>query len=393
MYTLIATPLLASPSAFAGEPVVTVGAVDDAVARVAAATGRPEAGFDVVQLATLLLGPPVMVGGGAVTPCAGAPTKAEQLTWVIGRVEGALAYGEFDKAATEQLEADRVASCLGGPVDARSLARVALLRGVGLAATDPTRATAAFTQALVLDPAPAWDEAWSPDAKALLLAVPHRTDTVTLRVVAPAGQVAVDGAPGVTASVLPGEHLVQVDGGALVVTVPEGGGVLVVPSACAPTIASDDDRSAFAALLAAGLGEGTAGFVVNDRAVYAITAGRQDFLTLAEETTPPARTAGRIVAGTGVVVTVGGGVATLVSYLRTDRAATDVTAAESAQDFADRSAEYESVSGTYRKLRYVPIAGIAAIAIGLGIDAAAKPREVFAAPLPGGAMFGVRGVW
>lgn len=393
MHALITAWWLASPLALAGEPVVAVGAVDDAVARVAAATGRPAAGFDPVPLAILLTGPPVLVGGGAAAPCGKAPTKSEQLTWVMGRVEGALAYGEFDKAAAEQVEADRIASCLGDPVDARTLARVALLRGVGLAATEPTRATDAFRQALVLDPAPAWDEAWSPDAKALFLTAPRRTDTVTLRVVAPAARVAVDGAPGVTASVVPGEHLVQVDGAAIAVTVPEGGGVLVVPSACSPAIASDDDRAAFAALLAAGLGEGTAGFVVDDRAVYAITAGRQDFLTLAEETTPPAQTAGRIVAGTGVVVTVGGGVAALVSYLRTDRAATDMTAAESPQDYADRSAEYESVSGTYRKLRYVPIAGIAAIAIGLGIDAAAKPREVFAAPLPGGAMFGLRGTW
>lgn len=390
MYALIAASLQA---ALAGEPVVTVGDADDAVARVAGATGRPADALTVVPLATLLGGAPAMVGGGSATPCAGAPSTAEQLKWVLGRVEGALAYGEFDKAAAEQVEADRIAACVGGTVDAQLLARVALVGGVGAAETDPPRATAAFTQALALDPAAAWDEAWSPDAKALFVAAPRRTDTVNLRVVAPAARVVIDGVVGAARAVVPGRHLVQVDTLAIAVDVPEGGALLVVPSACPESIASDVDRAPFAALLAAGLGEGTAGFVVDDRGVYAFTAGRPDFLTLQQRKTPVAQTVGRAVAATGLAVTVGGGAATLASYVRTDRAAKDVTAAESPQQYDERSLEYESVSGTYRKLRYVPIAGIAAIAVGLGIDAAVKPKVVFAAPLPGGALLGVRGTW
>ncbi len=108
---------------------------------------------------------------------------------------------------------------------------------------------------------------------------------------------------------------------------------------------------------------------------------------------PPLQTAARIVAGTGAVATVGGGVATILAYHKTNQAEMGLADAQSPQQVDERTQEYRSASTTYRSLRYVPIAGIAAIAIGLGIDAAVKPKVVFAVPVPGGALLGFRGVW
>ena len=150
-------------AALAATPVFTLGDVDAAVARVAAATGTHPADLDGRDLAEVLAGQPLQVVGGSLTSCTGPGTDLATLQTLQVQLQGAVNYVRLDEAAALVTQADSVLACLAEPVDPDLASRVQFLAGVvHHQRARPQDADRAFRRALAFDPDLVWDPRLSP---------------------------------------------------------------------------------------------------------------------------------------------------------------------------------------------------------------------------------------
>jgi hypothetical protein len=379
--------ILAVSAALAADPVVHDGDPGVAVARAAAASGRPAEALTAMAWDTLRQGPPALVGGGMVSGCAAAPTATnEQLQWLIQRADGAVAYGEADRAAPELVEARKTLGCLASPVDPDRLVRFWMLTGVVAAAQGDEKAAVGAFRAAIGSGKPGWDDAWPASARALFdraAGEAAQAGKTKLTVVAPGATVHVDGKPVEgPLDVLPGSHVVLVGAATpvpLVIEVPEGAVQLVIPAAFPADLALADEasnRGPASALLAAALGEGSPAFVVTESKVWAASAGRTDWIALSSHEAPPAFRAGKLLAGAGLVVAVGGGVPAILGYTRASGGAADMEAAASEAEFLAARDDYEAGAAMLKPTRWVAAGGGALAVVGIGLAALNAPVPV-----------------
>lgn len=349
-----------SLAAEAAEPLVYTGDEARAVTRAAAAARLPATDLAPTSVESLRGDPPTVGAGGTLTPCGGPTVTREQLLLAVQGAEGALNYGETDRARTELdrvADADRCAAW-----DADLLGRYFVLRGL----LDPDPGPA-FARARRLNPALAWNEEWPADRRPAFDAG-AAGDAVVLTV--PLAGAVLDGAA-VTGKVqvVPGWHRVQAPGfdGALEL---EADGTFLVPAEVAPTafeaLDTEDGRFLPTTMLASRYGDGTRVFVATDRGVWAATAGRVDWLALERQRRHPLVGAGLVTAGVGAVG----------SALLAGLAASAYGAAGAAADavettgFAQLGAAkdtYDAKAATYRTLRTAVVAPIGVTVAGLGL--------------------------
>jgi hypothetical protein len=359
-------------AAHAGEPLVYTGDEAAARARVSAATRLAAPDFDAVAAAALRTGPASVGSGGSLTPCGGPAITREQLLLAVEGAEGALTYGEADRARTELSrvsDADRCATW-----DAQLLSRYFVLRGL----VDEDGA-ASFARARRLQPELAWSEDWPAERRpAFDGAAPE--PAVLLQIV-PEGY-ALDGAQ-VTGKVqvIPGWHRLTGPGfdGALEL---EADGTFLVPAevpvAAFDSLDTEDQRFMPSKLLASRFGDGARVFVANDRGVWAATAGRVDWLNLQQQRKHPLLWAGLATALTGVAATAGTSVwmagahadaKPLVEQLEGADATTLSTQLPGARDAVARY-------NTARAVTFVS-GGVGAVGLGLfGVGLALGPQTV-----------------
>ena len=215
--------LFAGPS-FAADPVLHMGEDPGILlSKAGAAAKRPVDDLRVMTFGEMTRSKPaIMLGGGRVESCFGAPATDDSVRSSLDRVERALSYMETDKAVAHIQVGEDAIRCLTEPADAQRIARLAFLKGfVAVDEGDEAGAKAAFELAHTVDRDMVWDEDFPPDAKPMFEAV--REDVVnraprTVRLVpAPAdGVVWVDGVRKVIndglMSLTPGKHLVQIPG-------------------------------------------------------------------------------------------------------------------------------------------------------------------------------------
>ena len=340
------------------------------------------------------------VGGGSVVACDHPAATTAQLEWTIKRAEGALAYGENDKAATELAEAEKIAGCLVDPADPALLARVSVLRGVERAPSDEAAAKRAFANAVSTGVPVAWDDGWPAAARAIYDGVAaHPPAMVDLVVYAPTAALYLDGraiASGQHLTVGIGQHRVLLGTAvpqALTVDVDEGPVSVVVPSAYPVDLIAMadgvDTRAPLSVLLAGAFGEGAAAIVASDGAIWAATAGRTDWIALSHLHASPAQVVGRVLMGTGGAIAVGGGVGTGVMYQKVRTASRSMRDASSPDAFASAETQYSANRSTYALVRFAPMAGLAIAAAGYALETSSDARVVVA-PWPGGVVIGVR---
>ncbi len=207
MFTLLVTTALAADRVLDLD-----GDADlEAVAKVADLDAPPQP----VRVTDLSQRPASITGGGQLTWCTGAPTDLDGLATAMANAEGAMAYMEYEAAAKTLGEALSSLQCLADPVDPTVAARLFYLRGVVAHRSGfSEEASKAFGIALVFAPDLAWDDAFPPKAldlfdQARQTAAGLETVAVTLQ---PAGTVVLDGRPATTLDLVPGTHLIQVDG-------------------------------------------------------------------------------------------------------------------------------------------------------------------------------------
>lgn len=296
-----------------GAPVVHSGDRAAAVAAVAEAAGVDPATLQPVPFEALRRGPPVLTAGGPAVGCRGASGVDEALE----KAEGVLLYGRFEEAAARLDEARDAVLCATADTPPATLARIEVF--AGLLAEErraPDLAAARYRTALGFHRQAAWPDSYPPDRRTLFDATAaafapeatrlqvrpgHTVATIEGRPLPDGGEVAV------------GEHVVRVGAVAARITLDPVPNQLVLPGAFPDEAlgwADDDERRGdLTALLAAGLGEGTAVWVVADDHVWRGVAGRTDwdgFAPSAPEPRPEARRRG------GLALPVAGVVTTLV---------------------------------------------------------------------------------
>ncbi len=182
-----------------------------AVAQVLGAETAPQP----ITATDLAQRPARVLGGGQLTWCTGAPAGLDDLAQAMEEAEGAMAYMEFEKAATTLGSALGQLQCLADPVDPEVAARLFYLRGIvahrsGFA----DQAAKAFGIALVFQPELTWDDAFPPKALSVFQQARDQAasqETVAIDLV-PAGELTVDGRATSTLALVPGNHLLQLDG-------------------------------------------------------------------------------------------------------------------------------------------------------------------------------------
>ncbi len=347
--------------ALAADPLVTTGAADSSLRQAATGAGRPESSFTPTAWADLVGGPVAVFGAGAWTPCAGPSATLAQLTLAIEGAEGALGYGDLEKARFEIAEADRLAGCQSADPPATLLARWHLARGaVGHAAS--------FAQARALDPSIRWNASWSGDGAAALDAPAPAKVGVAFHGWPTALRVD-GGEPG--AELIPGLHLVRWDATAGLLTVPdEPMDVVLTPTfpVVGPTDLADPAiRDGIAALLLVRFGAGTRVFLADGDEAWATTAGRTDWTPLRKVRRSPLIPVGLAIAGPALA---GAGVSfALAQSARSDvtRAADDMAAATTTPEFDAARARYGDGTDRFQTFNALTVATGAVAVAGAGL--------------------------
>lgn len=379
----------ALPAAMAADPVLHAETSDaTALSRVAAASGRDSSAFEGLPFVKAAVGAPRAVGGVVAQTCAGATSTPEQADYGLKRVEGALAYGDAEKAAAELGEVRRVFSCLGAPPAALAVARYEVLLGV-TAAYDGKDPAAAFAAAAAIPAKVTWDDTWPTGAKTAFDAA-TAPSPVVFRVFAPGQVITVDGLPA-DGRITPGQHVVVAGGLSAFVTVTRSGS-LVFPSFYTPDMLDDvaetgPAREELSALLASAVGEGMPALVVAKSGVWTVTAGRDDWEDLARVAPSLRPPIGWTVAGVGAAAAIGGGVTATLFSAKAKAAAADQTAATSFDAYDDATARYDAAIKPIPAARWIGIGG--AMVAAVGVTVAAIPVKLTAGP--GGLAVG--GAW
>jgi hypothetical protein len=208
----------------AADPVLHVGEDPGILlSKAAAASKRPVDDLRVMTFGEMTRSKPsLMLGGGRVESCFGAPSTDASMRSSLERVERALAYMETDKAVAHIQVGEDAIRCLSEPGDAQRIARLAFLKGfVAAEEGDEAAARVAFELAHSVDRNVVWDEDFPPDAKPMFEAVgkevAERAPRTVRLVPQPSdGVVWIDGQRQVLTdglmSLTPGKHLVQIPG-------------------------------------------------------------------------------------------------------------------------------------------------------------------------------------
>lgn len=157
--------LLFARSTLAGTPVVhDGGAPDQVLAETASRTGLPADQLTAVDLEALLAAPPQAIGGAVVRRCTKGPTQNAVVQTELVRAEAALVSGgdpldHLDLAVAEL-------GCLGELVDAKTAARLFLMRGA--LQSDPDLARGEMRTALAFDRDVPWNDRLPEAGKAIL---------------------------------------------------------------------------------------------------------------------------------------------------------------------------------------------------------------------------------
>jgi hypothetical protein len=185
------------------------------------ASGLEASALNPISLIDAMEGrPPVLLGSGEVSICAGAPSNMSALRGAVERAESGISYMEVNQAAGHLRTGKTALICAREPVHPDAAARLFYLEGVVLFALgNETAARVSFQQALTFQPGMSWDDYIAPDALSLFEAVGAEQEgrtPIALRIAPlPAeGALWVNGQPvsGEDLSLPPGHHLVQVVG-------------------------------------------------------------------------------------------------------------------------------------------------------------------------------------
>lgn len=355
--------ILLAAVASASEPLVHDGDATVAVERVAAATERPASDFEPRAAADVPGLPPVLMpASGRIVPCDAAAVSRERLLLAIQGAEGALGYGEDDRAREELGRVAAAERCPPEPFERELLVRWLVARARAGEAD-------AWRYARALDPSLAFADEWLPELEpAFAAAAP--VPAVVLRV--PQVGITVDGvAAGTDTLVVPGWHVLGAPGlrGALVV---DGPATLLVPSALGPDwLAPVDDPEARAIpteALSAVYGEGTRVFVATADGAWAATAGRTDWLELDRYyRAHPLVPAGAVVTGAGVVAGAVTGLLAALAYGEVTDAARSVERAPSEKEWRGARRDYGRDVDDYVALRFLPAIGGGVAGLGVGL--------------------------
>ena len=185
------------------------------------ASGLEASALNPISLSDAMEGrPPVLLGSGEVSICAGAPSNMSALRGAVERAESGVSYMEVEQAAGHLRMGKNALTCSTEPVHPDAAARLFYLEGVVLFALgNETAARVSFQQALTFQPGMSWDDYIDPDALPLFEAVGSQQQglaPIPLRIAPqPAeGALWINGQPvsGENLSLPPGHHLVQVVG-------------------------------------------------------------------------------------------------------------------------------------------------------------------------------------
>jgi hypothetical protein len=283
-----------------GVPVVFDGGeAPTVVEAVAARTGLPADQLDAIALSELMQRAPEAVGGAVMRRCTRSPSQVALANAELARAEAAWVKGDAALAMDHLDMAVAMLGCLSELVDARTAAKVFLLRGALQAVDAPDVASGEVRTALALNPDLEWDDRYPENGLPVLVAQRKVEPSIEL---APAPAVSAAGPwlDGVKLAepreVAEGLHLAQYSGPGgiqsawLVVASPA---TLVVPTSYRrPVLETLVDAAAHpevAALLAAAVPEFEVGYASWNDGLWLVSAEESGLVTteIAPPTPPP----------------------------------------------------------------------------------------------------------